>query len=58
MGEREPGHMVHVSWRGRSEEVKELRSRLMQVASLPARAMVTSEPGLMLGLMSGSMALM
>lgn len=44
--------------RGRSEEVKELRSRLMWVASLLARAMVMSGPRLLLGLMSGFMVLM
>lgn len=44
--------------RGRYGEVKEVRSRLTWVTSLPARAMVTSEPRLLLGLMCGSVALM
>lgn len=44
--------------RGTSEEMKEMRSRLRWVASLPLRTVVMSGPGLRLGPMSESLALM
>ena len=40
--------------RGRSEEVKVVRSRQMRVASLPPSTMVMSGPGLLLGPFQGS----
>lgn len=43
--------------RGRTEEAKAVRSRLMWVTFLPCRARVTPGPGLLPRAMSGSVAL-